>query len=210
MERLGTSRDIMTYTPGSPDAGGATGIRRLGNKLYELTDHQGSVRALITDRKNVSGSINTPDLVGVSDYYAYGLVRPYRKAVNTTSAAGYRFGYHGMATMEHMNVYGTPFRLYDARTGRWMSVDPVTRPSRSPYHAFGLNPLSFIDPLGLTETTTATPDPMGNNVDPIDSLGPVTVPALDVRAQGPYWMEVRNIFGIHIRKRVNVTTAAHG
>ena len=36
--------------------------------------------------------------------------------------------------------------------GRWWSTDPITKPWESPYAGYGNNPVSFIDPMGLSQT----------------------------------------------------------
>ncbi|MGN6568267.1 MAG: RHS repeat-associated core domain-containing protein [Flavipsychrobacter sp.] len=45
------------------------------------------------------------------------------------------------------------FRQYDYQIGRFTSIDPLaaSRPSFSPYHAFGDNPASVVDPFGLDD-----------------------------------------------------------
>ncbi len=67
----------------------------------------------------------------------------------------YRFGFNGMEKTDEAygtgNEYTTEFRQYDARLGRWMSIDPLFRnfPWQSPYVAFDNNPILIKDPLGL-------------------------------------------------------------
>ncbi len=48
------------------------------------------------------------------------------------------------------NAYTTHFRGYDARLGRWLSVDPEVdeQPYQSPYCAMDNNPIKNTDPLG--------------------------------------------------------------
>lgn len=48
------------------------------------------------------------------------------------------------------NSYSTFFRGYDARLGRWMSIDPKSVPWASPMSAMSNNPITHIDPLGDT------------------------------------------------------------
>jgi RHS repeat-associated protein len=68
----------------------------------------------------------------------------------------YPYGFNGMEKDDEVKGKGnhmtTPFRQYDPRIGRWMSVDPLAtlRLSESPYVAFGNNPIFYSDPSGLT------------------------------------------------------------
>lgn len=50
------------------------------------------------------------------------------------------------------NSYTTDFRQYDARLGRWLSIDPLYAkfPWQSPYVAFDNNPVYYNDPKGLS------------------------------------------------------------
>jgi RHS repeat-associated protein len=68
---------------------------------------------------------------------------------------GYGFSFNGMEKTDEINgegnEYTTEFRQYDARLGRWLSLDPLFRnfPWQSPYAAFDNNPIIIKDPLGL-------------------------------------------------------------
>jgi RHS repeat-associated protein len=71
-----------------------------------------------------------------------------------TCVKGYRFAFNGKEkdneTYGEGNAYDFGARIYSARLGRWLSVDPAFRefPFCSPY-TFALNkPLFFIDPDG--------------------------------------------------------------
>ena len=59
-----------------------TGLR------FELTDHLGTVRAVITGHLSKQGNIN---IVSLADYYPYGMDMPGRTYV----AEAYRYGYQG-------------------------------------------------------------------------------------------------------------------
>jgi RHS repeat-associated protein len=67
----------------------------------------------------------------------------------------YRYGFNGMEKDDELagegNSYTTPFRQYDSRIGRWLSLDPMMAkyPYQSPYAAFNNNPIYFADPTGL-------------------------------------------------------------
>jgi RHS repeat-associated protein len=69
-------------------------------------------------------------------------------------AESYRRGFNGMEGDSEFkgqgNSYTTEFRQYDARVGRWLSLDPLMAklPWQSPYCAMDNNPISLVDPLG--------------------------------------------------------------
>jgi RHS repeat-associated protein len=44
--------------------------------------------------------------------------------------------------------YTTHYRQLDTRIARWLSVDPITRPSFSPYNTMDDNPILIADPMG--------------------------------------------------------------
>ncbi len=46
------------------------------------------------------------------------------------------------------NSYTTEFRQYDPRVGRWLSVDPMSKPDLSSYISMSNNPIIRIDPRG--------------------------------------------------------------
>ncbi len=66
----------------------------------------------------------------------------------------YRYGFNGMEKNDEINTQGNSYdfgaRIFDARLGRWLSVDPLEYkyPNISPY-VFALNnPIVLIDPNG--------------------------------------------------------------
>ncbi len=93
---------------------------QLGDTHYELTNHLGNVMAVITDKATAD---STPMIASLSDYYPYGMTEPGR----SYSAGNYRYGYTGHEKENNLSdgVYTTEYRLYDARLGRWLSVDPM-------------------------------------------------------------------------------------
>jgi RHS repeat-associated protein len=68
----------------------------------------------------------------------------------------YRYAFNGKENDREIygedNAYDFGARMYDARIGRWFSVDPQKGkyPFFSPYVAFGNNPVYYIDPGGET------------------------------------------------------------
>lgn len=76
------------------------------------------------------------------------------KAYFYTQLKGYRFTFNGMEKVDEINGSGNALdfgaRIYDARLGRWMSVDPLSikYPDLSPYIYCANNSILFIDPNG--------------------------------------------------------------
>ncbi|MFN8359649.1 MAG: RNase A-like domain-containing protein [Candidatus Kapaibacterium sp.] len=144
------------------DRGAITGIeatltRTLEKKNYELTDHLGNVRSVITDMKIPDGNDKfLPEATTRNYYYPFGMERPLMTA--STGTQSYRYGYNGMEKDNAVSPagvtganYSTDFREIDTRIGRWWSRDPIVNPTASPYSTFGNNPIYFVDPLGLCE-----------------------------------------------------------
>lgn len=127
--------------------------RLLGQKDYELQDHLGNVRAIVSDIKLSQLSAGVPanftvDLRSYNNYYPFGSPMPDRNYL----AEKYRFGFNGMEKDDEVkgngSSYTTEHRFYDSRLGKWMSVDPVVNHSVSTYIGFANNPVSYTDPSG--------------------------------------------------------------
>jgi RHS repeat-associated protein len=74
------------------------------------------------------------------------MIQPGRKY---TAGSQYRYGYNGKEGDTEMGAeaYDYGSRIYDARIGKWLSIDPLTNlyPMYTPYHYAGNNPILFID-----------------------------------------------------------------
>ncbi len=68
------------------------------------------------------------------------------------NAHTYRHGFTGHEKESDLaeGIYTTEYRLYDARVGRWLSVDPLFEKyvGMSPYNYCMLNPVMMVDPDG--------------------------------------------------------------
>ena len=140
--------------------------RLLGNKVYELTDHLGNVRSVISDRKlsditfsydvnsNIDGiaSIGNfrSDVRSLANFYPFGMHMPGRQA-NTTD---YRFGFGGHEKDGEIKTNGNYLSFgemgYSPRLGKRWRIDPKFNelPGASPYsYALG-NPIMLNDPDG--------------------------------------------------------------
>lgn len=113
---------------------------RSGNVYrYQLTDHVGSVRALINRNKLGNGNA---DIVYYADYYPFG------KELQTAGIPS-RYGYQGEYAEKDGETGWNNFYLrnYDPAIGRWLSIDPYGQYA-SPYVGMGNNPVSGFDPDG--------------------------------------------------------------
>ncbi|WP_108803171.1 RHS repeat domain-containing protein [Aquimarina sp. Aq107] len=111
-----------------------------GKSLYQLTDHLGNVRAVVT-RDQETG---TAMAVSATDYYPFGMPMPNR---TLSGAEGYRYAYQGQEVDPETGKEAFELRLWDARIGRWLTTDPAGQ-YHSPYMAMGNNPVIGIDPDG--------------------------------------------------------------
>jgi len=65
----------------------------------------------------------------------------------------YRYGFNGMEGDDEIKGQGNSYdfgaRMYDARIGRWLSLDPLASkyPFLSDYNFVANSPLQFIDPV---------------------------------------------------------------
>ena len=112
---------------------------------YELTNHLGNVMAVITDEP---AATETPAVESLADYYPFGMTLLGRSYNAHTSRHG--FTGHEKESDLSEGIYTTEYRLYDARVGRWLSVDPLFEKyvGMSPYNYCMLNPVMLVDPDG--------------------------------------------------------------
>ena len=67
-----------------------------------------------------------------------------------SGSSGYRYGFNAKENDLESGTIDFGARAYDARLGRWLSIDPNDKsyPFMSPYVGLGNNPIYFIDPTG--------------------------------------------------------------
>ena len=131
--RIGIEQRSTTYST-SPFAWiSAEQHRHAGSKRYELTDHLGNVRAVISDllvdRPTGFGyATQDAEVIDRRDYYPFGMEMPGRRWRVTGEGAG-RFGYNGKENDNEVKGEGNQqdygFRIYDPRVARFLSVDPL-------------------------------------------------------------------------------------
>jgi hypothetical protein len=130
--------------------------RHIGRKHYELSDHLGNVRVVVSDIKLSSLDVYnepsdfTADVISRTDYYAYGSPMPGRSYADQE----YRLGFNGMFKDDEIGgpggSYTAEFWQYDSRIGRRWNIDPAFEqyPAESPYLVFHDNPIYYTDPYG--------------------------------------------------------------
>jgi RHS repeat-associated protein len=153
-DRLGTDNTPVEMIGALPLTQVDTFSRYLGMKEYELGNHLGNVLVTVSDRKipRPNASITNidhyeADIRNSNDYYPYGMLEPGR----FFNSPKYRFGFNRKEKTDE--IYGTADaydygdRFYDARLGRFLSVDPIYKsyPMLSPYQFASLSPIENID-----------------------------------------------------------------
>ncbi len=118
------------------------GVFEKGNRSYELTDHLGNVRAMVSEFLEVKAAY---------EYYAFGMSL-------AKIDKGYRYGFNGKENDDETGLQDYGMRWYDNRRCQFISVDPLGRkyPWYTPFQFAGNKPISHIDLDGLEE---ASPDP---------------------------------------------------
>ncbi|MFN6943669.1 MAG: DNRLRE domain-containing protein [Cytophagaceae bacterium] len=135
---------------------GIVSRRVLNNKHYELKDHLGNVRAIVTDQKKGVNDNNDDkadvyfaNVVSLSDYYAGGMLMPERHFYS----GEYRYGFNGQEKEDEItgasgSHYSAEYWMYDSRIGRRWNLDPIYKDWISNYSVFGNNPILYVDPNG--------------------------------------------------------------
>ena len=129
--------------------------RETGKKQYELKDHLGNVRVLVSDKKlsedidgDGVGDVSKAEILASYEYYSFGMLQPGR----TFNPSESRFGFNGKEKDQSFGATNYDFgaRIYNPQLGRWLSLDPLQSkyPSLSPYNFVNNSPLRFVDPDG--------------------------------------------------------------
>ncbi len=112
---------------------------------FEVTDHLGNARAVITGQKKTT---TLADIVQLKDYYSFGMVS------RSFSAEKYRFGnYNGKEMDDEAGWINYGYRNYNPVIGRFDAADPFAPgyPWYSPYQYAGNMPIAYVDLDGLEE-----------------------------------------------------------
>jgi RHS repeat-associated protein len=141
--------------------------RYLKHKQYELKDHLGNVRVVVSDFKysTTSGDSVSPyraEVLAAYNYYPFGMLQPGMYAENNDQR--YRFGFNGMLRDDDVtdklstgstdegrgNSYDFGARMYNPRVTRFFSLDPMKNkmPWQTPYAFASNTPIIAIDKNG--------------------------------------------------------------
>lgn len=144
------------------------------NYVYQYKDHVGNVRLVYQDI-NKNGTVETTEILDESNYYAFGLKHGYYNQIanNFSNALLPNKGFNGQPQLIDLDANLTlmDFRMYDGALGRFTGIDLLADmfAEHSPYHFAYNNPISFIDPSGLSS------GPSPNNTIEIGSNGDVAL-----------------------------------
>ena len=160
----------VNYTTRNVTAGvGNKIVRKLGNCVYEMSNHLGNVLATVVDRKvgvdgNADGTVDYYSAVVLSatDYSAFGAPLSGR----SFSSNAYRYSMNGQEKDEELGagVTTAEYWEYDAKLARRWNVDPVMKPWESGYACLSNSPVSMVDPLGASAEWHPEDDGTGNMV----------------------------------------------
>jgi RHS repeat-associated protein len=123
-----------------------SGQRVTNDVLWQLADHQGSVRDIVDSNGTVRKHTDYDSFGNVTSeiYYAKNgslITSQHAEAVDAL------FGYTGQEQDTATGLYNYNARWYDPRIGRWLSEDPIFAPNLYPY--VGNDPIDNTDPTGL-------------------------------------------------------------
>ena len=115
-------------------------------RYYYVKDHLGDIRVTV----NSTGVVDS-----YFDYYPFGQLMDGR---NSVASADPRYKYTGKERDVETNYDYFGARYYDARVGRFLSVDPLAEnyPETSPYCYALNNPIRLTDPTGLAPSDSGT------------------------------------------------------
>lgn len=110
-----------------------------GNRYYYAQDQLGSIRDVLSGQTGYT--------IASFDY------DPYGNPTRSSGSASTDFRFAGLFYEQNSGLYLTDYRVYDARTGRWLSRDPIGEVSGNNLYAYSSDtPINAIDPIGLQST----------------------------------------------------------
>lgn len=110
---------------------------------YYLTDHLGSVRAVV----DASGNVRERN-----DYYLFG-ARQLKENYPQLAVNREKFSGKECQTIGNLGFLDYGARMYDTSLGKWMTIDPMAEKNYAltPYHYCGNNPIARVDADGMLD-----------------------------------------------------------
>jgi RHS repeat-associated protein len=109
-------------------------VRTVGNKAYELKDHLGNVRVVVSDAKiiedtDASNTLSSadnflPEVRSAMSFYPFGQKMP---GTEFYSGDKPRYDFNGKETDQESGLQDYGMRIYDGRIGKFLSVDPLAK-----------------------------------------------------------------------------------
>ncbi len=109
--------------------------------LHYHTDHLGTPQELTDAQGNMYWS---------AEYEAWGKAEIYRSSAAEELNIGSNIRFQGQYYDEEIKLHYNRHRYYDPHAGRFVSRDPIGLEGGMNVYAYAPNPISWIDPLGLT------------------------------------------------------------
>jgi|GEM_PF-2047572 len=116
-----------------------------GKRHYELSNHLGNVQVVISDKRisvceeYLAVERFEAEVLSAVDYYPFGMMIPDRQWYAGSDSSNYAYGFQGQEKDDEISGAGNSisfkYRFHDARLGRFLSLDPLSRkyPYNSPY-----------------------------------------------------------------------------
>ena len=150
-DRVGMIKPNLAWSSTAKDTIDAVFHRNAKERSYELNDHLGNVRAVVSDEVTLAtGGEYLPNVISRTDYYPYGMAMETR----TEQQSGYRYGFNSQERDDEIAGVGNhntaDFWEYDTRSARRWNIDPRPNPSISSYACFEGSPIWNVDPMGDT------------------------------------------------------------
>ena len=121
----------------------ANNSRTLGLRSYELTDHLGNVRTVISDKPTALG---LTEMLAAYDFMPFGFI------ADKEVEGSYKYGFGGHEKDDEIKGSGNHLSFgdygYDPRLGRRWQIDPVEIVGLSGYAVYRNNPNFWVDPDG--------------------------------------------------------------
>lgn len=182
------TEEILVSASGSPkqenvirwiyEPGSFTPLARYenGQLHYAVTDTVGRVQELLTE---------DGEIVWRGKQQLWGR----EEGLNRDNAPACRLRFPGQYEDEESGLYYNRFRYYDSETGQYLSVDPIGLNGGINPYGYVVNPLGWIDPLGLAKNKSGgTPKDAQRKVD--RGQGPRDIKRIDKPEQdvpGSQW-----------------------